>query len=194
MKTNFANRQIKASSVLTAKLQGFTILELMIALLISAILMAIAVPSFTRIIRDNRVLSGANSLVGAIGQARSEALRRSRSVTVCPSVNGTTCSGSDWPGGWIVVLEKTSVGTGGASDPDGTAVPPNGVLITGSKVKDTASTRTAGSKDWVRFTARGMVEEVLTLQLKPSTCNTGTPFQELTIGIAGRVSLVKKKC
>lgn len=191
---NFANRYIRIGGVPAAKLRGFTIIELMIALVITAILLTIAVPSFTGIIRDNRVLSGANSLVGAIGQARSEALRRGRAVTVCPSTNQTTCSGTNWPGGWIIVLEKTSVGTGAASDPDGTAVPPNGVLIVGSEVKNTASTRTAGTKDWVRFTSRGMVEEVLTLQLKPSTCNTGTPFQELAIGVAGRASIVKKFC
>jgi type IV fimbrial biogenesis protein FimT len=64
-------------------MQGFTVLELMAVVLITAILTSLAVPAFNNTIRDNRVLAASNELVVAIALARSEAVRRAKSVTVC---------------------------------------------------------------------------------------------------------------
>lgn len=175
-------------------MHGMTMIELLVTITILAIVMGMAIPSFNSVIRDNRVLSGANALAGAIAQAKSESVRRSRSVSVCPSTNGTACGGTDWAAGWIVVVEKTSVVAGAAPDPDPVAVPPDGILVVGSATKTSAATRTAGTKDWVRFTQRGLAEEVITVQFKPTTCTSGIPFQELAIGLAGRASITKRTC
>ena len=193
VKTTSNYSKARAQAPAGSKMQGLTMIELMITITIMAIVMGMAIPSFNSVIRDNRVLSGANALAGAIAQARSEAIKRSRSVTVCPSTNGTGCTGSDWTLGWIVVVEKASVGTGAAPDPD-PAVGTAGVLAVGSAMKKSTSTRMLGTKDWVRFTQRGMAEEVITLQLKPDTCTSGIAFQEVAVGIAGRASVAKKSC
>ena len=67
--------------------RGFTLIEAMVVLTISAILVAVAIPSFQGIIRSSRISSSANSFLSAIDLARSEAIRRATTVTVCRSVN-----------------------------------------------------------------------------------------------------------
>ena len=61
---------------------GFTLIELMIVITILAIVIAIGVPSFTQMIRKNRLAAATNDLAGALQYARAEAVRRGRSVQV----------------------------------------------------------------------------------------------------------------
>ena len=77
------------------KIAGFTIAEVLITLTIAGILAAIAIPSFSWLIRDTRFTTEANSLVGALNLARSEAAKRG-SVARIDSGTGTTAWGSGW--------------------------------------------------------------------------------------------------
>ncbi len=61
--------------IATAK--GFTLLELMTAIAVMAVLLSVGVPSFVQIIRNNRITAQTNELVSAlniraqrVGQAR----------------------------------------------------------------------------------------------------------------------------
>lgn len=77
---------------------GFTLIELMVTLSVVAITLAVGVPSFQGIVSDNRLSSAANGLIGAINIARSEAIKRGRSVAITPT-------GTDWnDGGTIAVV------------------------------------------------------------------------------------------
>jgi prepilin-type N-terminal cleavage/methylation domain-containing protein len=94
--------------------RGFTLVEVLVVMTITAILLAFAIPSFQTMIRNNRISSASNSLLAAMDLARSEAVRRSTVVTVCRSTNpeavGPVCSSAanggyaanDWASGWIV--------------------------------------------------------------------------------------------
>jgi len=83
---------------------GFTIIELMITLTVLAIILAAAVPTFRDFTRNNRVIAAQNDLVTAMSLARSEAIKRSADVILCPTDSGgTTCSSTlNWANGWLV--------------------------------------------------------------------------------------------
>lgn len=107
---------------------GFTILELLIAIAVLAIVVGIGVPSFTDAIRRNRLTSQTNSLLGGLAIARSEAVKRGTPVTICPA-NATQdgCAGDvQWAAtGWIVFSDGE--GTLGVIDADATE--PNDVIL-----------------------------------------------------------------
>lgn len=95
--------------------RGFTLVELMIAIVVSGILAAMAAPSFTSMIRQHRVANATNDLVGVFALARSEAARRGHPVTACVSTDASTCSTSaHWSGGWLVFADYNG---DGALDP-----------------------------------------------------------------------------
>lgn len=89
---------------------GFTILELLFVVAITAILVAMGVPSFVEIVKRNRIDSEVNSFVTTLNTARSEAVVRNTRTTMCRSSNGTSCTG-DWEDGWIVFVDSANVGT-----------------------------------------------------------------------------------
>jgi type IV fimbrial biogenesis protein FimT len=75
--------------------KGFTLVELMTAVMVSAILMAIATPYFRDFIQGQRAKTAAYDLVSALTYARSEAIKRNTGVTVAPATGG-------WQNGWSV--------------------------------------------------------------------------------------------
>lgn len=83
---------------------GFTLIELMVAVAIAAILIAVAVPSFNAMIAGNRLATQTNDVIGAIMFARSESIRRNRTITFCRAASATAnaCeNGANWTD-WIV--------------------------------------------------------------------------------------------
>jgi type IV fimbrial biogenesis protein FimT len=91
---------------------GFSLLELMVGLAVVAILAGLAAPGFRTFINNNRVAAAQNDLVAALNLARSEAVRRSTTVTVCASSDGASCAtAADWATGWIVFRDPGAAGT-----------------------------------------------------------------------------------
>jgi type IV fimbrial biogenesis protein FimT len=83
--------------------QGTTLMELMMALTVLGIVMAIAVPSFREITANSRVSAATNDFVTALTIARSEALKRGSITRICSSTDQANCSGSNnWETGWVV--------------------------------------------------------------------------------------------
>ena len=92
----------KAAPALRAS--GFTLMELLIAIAVLAILTTLAVPAFTQFIQNNKLSAQANEMVAAMQYARSEALRRGERVRVCSSSGGAACDGN-WSQGWIAMAD-----------------------------------------------------------------------------------------
>jgi prepilin-type N-terminal cleavage/methylation domain-containing protein len=82
--------------------RGFTWLELLMVLAITAMLAAAAVPSLSEAIARHRLRAATTALTNSLQHARTAALDRDQGTVVCPSANGRTCSGqTDWGVGWI---------------------------------------------------------------------------------------------
>lgn len=77
---------------------GFTLLELLIALTVAGVALAIAVPSFNSIMTSNQLSATANELVGALNRARMQAIKRNTITQFCSDSavkNGTGSLGAN---------------------------------------------------------------------------------------------------
>lgn len=88
---------------------GFTLVEMMIAMVVLAILITVGAPAFTKMIKDNRILGDSYALRAALDGARSEAIAQRSSVTFCRSSNGSTCTGN-WNQGYIAFQDRDGDG------------------------------------------------------------------------------------
>lgn len=93
------------------QVRGFTLTEMIIAVGIMSILMMIAIPNFQDQVRRNAAGKVQEDMYADLIFARSEAIARARSITICPVADATAatldCSGDvgDWNNGWIVITD-----------------------------------------------------------------------------------------
>ncbi len=92
------------------KQTGLTLIELIITLAIAAILVVAAVPGFNTMVKNNRRAATVNRLLTDINLARSEAIKRTRNISICRSNDGNTCGsgGVNWNDGWIVFVDNNN--------------------------------------------------------------------------------------
>jgi type IV fimbrial biogenesis protein FimT len=99
---NLTKGQGRKSLALAA---GFTLVELLMVLSISAVLAAIAAPSMREVMAAQRVRSAASDLHLSLVKARSEAIKRNRAITIQPVDDG-------WEDGWKIVNPEDPAGPG----------------------------------------------------------------------------------
>ena len=80
---------------ITNRCDGFTLIELMIAIVVLSILVGIGVPSYRTMVNNSRVTSQVNDFVTSLSIARSEAIKSGSSVSV-------TAADGDWTNGWTI--------------------------------------------------------------------------------------------
>jgi type IV fimbrial biogenesis protein FimT len=82
---------------------GFTLYELLLTLALLAIVAGLAIPSFANIIANGRLRTEVAALFDAVHLARTESILRRSVVSICPSLDGASCTAAlDWSGGWIM--------------------------------------------------------------------------------------------
>jgi type IV fimbrial biogenesis protein FimT len=183
------NRPYRNSTQLSGcRQRGFTLLELMVTVTVLGVLLGLAVPSFTAAMRNNRIVSQNNEFIGALNYARSEAIRRSSTVSVCSSTNGTSCSTtSSWGTGWISFVDEDADGTLNGSEVVMQVSPP---VIAGFTLNgDTGLTD-------VRFGGNGILlttSPTGNFLLQKTGC-TGLNARQISIAATGRVSTKKFAC
>jgi type IV fimbrial biogenesis protein FimT len=99
-------------------LRGFTMVELIITVAIAAIVLTLAIPSFSSIIKNNRQTTMLNEFTSYFLYAKSEAVTRGTAVTFCPrNTAGTNCDASaNWDDGWVVFIDVNGNGSKDAGD------------------------------------------------------------------------------
>lgn len=78
--------------------KAFTLVELMTVLAIIAIVALIAAPGLQGVLESNRVTSGANTMLGMLQTARSEAITLRSRTRVCGTTDLQSCASSPWSG------------------------------------------------------------------------------------------------
>jgi len=95
--------------------KGFTLIELIVTLTVGAILFAVAIPAYKSTMTRNRIETLMSELTRSLNIARSEAIKRGTTVTVCKSADQTNCGGT-WSNGWIVFSDQNKDGSVDAGD------------------------------------------------------------------------------
>ena len=97
------------------KNSGFTLLELIITVALISIVTTFAIPSITTFTKNDRLTTNINTLVGHLGLARSESIKRSQQVSVCASTDNSSCGGN-WEDGWLVYADTNNDGSLNGTD------------------------------------------------------------------------------
>lgn len=166
-----------------SKNRGFTLIELLVTLTVAAILLGVAVPNFSAFLQNNRLTSQANDFVTLLNYARSEAVKRNSSVTVCASANANAanpaCSGATtWETGIILFNDVNGDGNVNGTD----------VVLQARQALESGNTLRAGTRTRVTYQANGF---------SPASSDTftlcdarGTAFaRAIALSAQGRVSI-----
>jgi type IV fimbrial biogenesis protein FimT len=172
--------------------QGFNLLEMMAAVAVLGILLALGVPSFTQMIRNNRVVANTNELVVALSAARSEAVKRGLPTAVCARTGATTdvCrtgTANNWGTGWLVFTD--AAGTAGVIDA-------GDEILQRFDAVPAGVTLTTNNRPAVRFAASGLPPTGAvdtTFTIKHTDC-LGNNQRKVRITATGRLHTSKGAC
>lgn len=143
---------------------GFNLIEMLVVMVVAAIMLGIAVPSFRQFTASQQVKNAAFDFAAAMLMARSEAIKRNAAVTVAQS-------GSAWSSGWTVTVAGTTLST---------QTPATTVTITPNP-----------SASSLAFQSNGRVTSTVRFQFAAS--NTSA-VRCVTVGVTGLPSTTTTSC
>jgi len=90
---------------------GFTLVEVLVVLSITAIIVGAATPSFMNIVANNRVAVASNELLTTLNLAKGEAVRSGMTTVLCTSQTGSQCNdAANWSDGLILFQDNDNSG------------------------------------------------------------------------------------
>ena len=97
---------------LNSNQKGLTLIELLVAISILAILVTLAAPSLQDTRKSSEVRGHVRDFKGALMFARGEAVTRNKIISMCPSADGAACdtANDDWTNGWLIFVDNGSAG------------------------------------------------------------------------------------
>ena len=131
--------------------RGLTLLEMLVAVAILAIILTTVAPSIQSILIKNRITSDLNNLSAVVQRARFSAVDEQTTVLLCPTENYTSCA-SSWRNAKMVFIDANGNGSRDSNEPLIVAGDPlnkaNSIFgITGSLTFDKATTITLCPND-----------------------------------------------
>lgn len=157
-----------------SKQKGFTLVELMVTVAVLAIVLGIAIPSFSSILLNNRISTTAHELHAAMQLARSESIKRKKPIVLCganAALDECVQNGTNWSSGWLMTLDGE-------------------VLRVWEPGRSLDVTGTRGS---IEFLGSGMVRDSTVLSVKSQDCSNGVKHT-ISINRTGRLTLEKGSC
>ena len=81
------------------KVQGFTLVELMVTIAVATLLMMVAVPNYVTFQRNAQLSDAVSNFMSAVNAARGNAIQQSRNTYLVP------LDGTNWSSGWFVYAD-----------------------------------------------------------------------------------------
>ena len=130
---------------------GFTLLELLTTLGVTAILTLFALPAFSKLYYTIRTDNIVHQLTSLLAYSRISALNHKQMTTLCPTEDHEAC-GKDWETGIMVFLDYDEDGIRSADEP---------ILTSQTKLMEgaTLSWRAFRKKPYLQFTPEGTTNE-----------------------------------
>jgi type IV fimbrial biogenesis protein FimT len=147
--------------------RGLTLLELLIAIAVLAILFTVGIPAIQDLVQNNRLRTQTNALVNALEFARSEAVKQRRNVELV-----VTAADS----GWSAMVRLSNVD----------APPLREVARPGSGI-----TASEGS---VVFGPSGAPNTAMTFEMQPATNCTGDKVRRIAVAPTGEINTTRQAC
>ena len=158
------------------KQKGLTLLEMLVAVAVLAIILTTVAPSIQSVLIKNRITSDINNLSAVVQRARFTAVDEQASVVLCPTENYTACT-SSWKKAKMVFVDKN--GNGSRDN--------NEALIVASDPLNSANA-IYGVTGSLTFDEQGAIDTAATITLCPKD-NDADYASALLLSLYGRISI-----
>lgn len=150
--------------------RGATLIELLVALAIVALLAMVGAPSMAAIMDSVKLSSASNAFLSYLHLARSEAIKRNSRVVLCKSADAVSCvTSGGWEQGWLVFHDANK----------------NAVLDSGEEVIERAQPLPAS----LRMTGNQHVDSYVSFVPTGATQLVGGAFQAGTLTLCWQSAL-----
>ena len=166
--------------------RGFTLIEIMIALVVFGVLLTTAVPAYRDWIAAQRLANHAHFITDTLDLARSEAIKHGNRVNLCKTRDRRRCTDDgDWEQGWLLFVDENR---SGQVDDDTVVLHREGAARDGITMRGNRPV-----EDYVSFTSLGHAR-LLNGALQMGTfviCKPGQNALKVVLANSGRARIDK---
>ncbi|MFZ8198155.1 GspH/FimT family pseudopilin [Alteromonas portus] len=156
--------------------KGLTLLEMLVAVAVLAIILTTVAPSIQSVLIKNKITADINNLSAVLQRARFTAVDEQASVILCPTTNYTACTNS-WKNAMMVFADVNGNGNRDNSE----------TLIVASDALNSANT-IYGITGSITFDEQGGIDKAATITVCPKD-NDADYASALLLSLYGRISV-----